>query len=71
MNLTKISAFAVVFLSLTASAQTGASVCGTILMGDERVRCMQAIAGHSIARKAPRACRPTGVEGKKSARAGE
>lgn len=48
MDLTKISAFAVVFLSLTAAAQTGASVCGTILMSDERVRCMQAIAGHTI-----------------------
>lgn len=48
MHPTKISAFAVVFLSLTAAAQTGASVCGTILMSDERVRCMQAIAGHTI-----------------------
>jgi hypothetical protein len=48
MDLTKISAFVAAVLSLTASAQTGASVCGSILMGDERVRCMQAIAGHSI-----------------------
>ena len=56
MNLTKISAFAVAFLSLTASAQTGASICGTILMSDDRVRCMQAIAGHTIDPGAAQVC---------------
>ena len=41
-------AFGVAVLSFTARAQSGASVCGTLLMGDDRVRCMQSIAGHTI-----------------------
>lgn len=56
MHSSKIAAFSVLFLSLTASAQSGASVCGSILMGDERVRCMQAIAGHTIDPGAANVC---------------
>lgn len=48
MYSSKFALFAVCFLSLSAFAQSGASVCGSILMGDERVRCMQGIAGHTV-----------------------
>lgn len=56
MHSSKIALFSVFFLSLSASAQSGASVCGSILMGDERARCLQAIAGHTIDPGAANVC---------------
>lgn len=52
----RATAFAVLFISFTAAAQTGASVCGTIYASDEKVRCLQGIAGHTVEPAAAAVC---------------
>ncbi len=47
---------AALFFSFPAGAQSAQSVCGGLLMGDERVRCMQVISGHTVEPGAANVC---------------
>ena len=53
---TKNGLLAALFISFPAWAQSAQSVCGGLLMGDERVRCMQVISGHTVEPGAANVC---------------
>lgn len=46
----------VMLASLEAAAQTAASVCGSILMSDDKSRCLQSVAGHQLEPGAAAVC---------------
>lgn len=56
MNPKRTLLAAVAVFSLPAFAQSGATVCASILMSDDKIACMQAIAGHTVEPGAAAVC---------------